>query len=254
MAHKYRLKGTELYESINEIATIIPILRTKKDHEALEMLEKQLNNSINGLETAYEALKQGQSILNQLTDILYGAKDEKSNRNTQVYKATIQAKEVKQQIEKLIAQSHKQYKTHSSPMRGYLRHFQNTYQNWAPNLFTCYDYPNIPNDNNRLELSHSQMKKERRRTTGQQSTAKYLKLHGECAAFTLNFSQNEHNEDCQQLIIDLIRQTDDKQFKKEKLKQKKKSKERGKLIPTKKKLTKTIMNIKQSWGDVYDSN
>lgn len=144
---------------MEEIAEAIPVLRAKKDHEALAILEESLNNSIKGLQIDYEALKQGQSILNQLTDLLYGIKEEKSNRNTQVYKEQMQAGEVKQQIEELLEQSHQQYKTHSSQMREYLKHFQNTYKNWSVNLFTCYDYPNIPNDNNRLELSHSQMKK-----------------------------------------------------------------------------------------------
>ena len=251
LAHKYRLKGTELYESMNEIADAIPILRAKKDHEVLETIQKNLNKSISGLQIDYEALKQGQDLLHQLTDLLYGPTDDKSNRNTQAYKEQKQAKEVKQQVEQLLEQSEEQDKTHSCQMEDYLKHFQNTYQNWSPNLFTCYDYPDIPNDNNRLELSHSQIKKERRRTTGQQSTAKYLKLHGEQAAFTLNFGQGV---DCQQAIIDLIQQTDAEQFKKEKLKQKQKSKERGKLIPTKKKLTKTIKDIILSWGEIYDSD
>jgi len=236
---------------MEEIGQAIPVLRAKKDHEILVSLEESLKNSINGLQIDYEALKQGQSILNQLTDLLYGPKDDKSNRNTQVYKEQTCAKEVKQQLEELLEQTHQQYKTHSSQMREYLRHFQNTYQNWSSNLFTCYDYPNISNDNNRLELSHSQMKKKRRRTTGQQSTAKYFKLHGEHAAFTLNFSQGQN---CQQLIIELIQQTDMEHFQKQKRKQKLKSKERGKLITSKKKLTKTIKNIKLSWGETNDSD
>ena len=79
---------------MEEIAEAIPVLRAKKDHEALVTLEESLNNSIKGLQIDYEALKQGQNILNQLTDLLYGIKEEKSNRNTQVYKEQMQAGEV----------------------------------------------------------------------------------------------------------------------------------------------------------------
>lgn len=245
LAHKHRLKGIELYESMQQISEITPVLRAKKDHKALQELENNLKTSLEGLTTKYQALKQGKSVLDDLTDILYGVKDDKGNRNTQAYKCLVNAEQIQQQVEQLLKQSHEKYKQHSSEMRGYLRHFQNTYLNWSPNLFTCYDYPLIPNDNNRLELSHSQMKKEHRRITGQQSTAKYLKIHGEQAAFTLHFGQQTN---CRQVIIDIIRKTDHLQFEKEKRKLKQKSKERGKTMTTKKRLDKMLIEILQ-WGE-----
>jgi len=246
LAHKHRLKGIELYESMQQISDLIPVLREKKDHLVLQELENNLQASIAGLTTNYQALKQGKSILDDLTDILYGIKDDKGNRNTEIYKSLVNAEQIQQQVTQLLKQSHEKYKQHSSEMRGYLRHFQNTYLNWSPNLFTCYEYPAIPNDNNRLELSHSQMKKQYRRITGQQSTAKYLKIHGEQAAFTLHFGQQTN---CQQVLMDIIRKTDNLQFEKEKRKLKQKSKERGKTMATKKRLDKMLIEVLQ-WGEI----
>lgn len=251
LSHKHRLKGVELYESMAQIADCIPSLRAEKDHSVLEELQIKLENSIAGLKTDYEALKQGKNVLDQLTDVLYGAKDEKGNRNTKDYKIEATGSEVEQEVGQVIEQSFEQYKTHSSQMRKYLLNFQNTYQNWKLNLFTCYDYPDIPNDNNRLELSHSQMKKQHRRITGQQSTAKYLKIHGEQAAFTLNFSQGVNT---QQVLEQVIRQTDYKQFKEQKRKQQLKSKERGRMTTTKRGLHKTLAWLKQNWGKKSDSS
>ena len=79
LSHKHRLKGVELYESMAQIADCIPSLRAEKDHSVLEELQIKLENSIAGLKTDYEALKQGKNVLDQLTDVLYGAKDEKGN-------------------------------------------------------------------------------------------------------------------------------------------------------------------------------
>lgn len=251
LAHKHRFKGVELYETMEKISTAIPVLRAKKDHPVLQQLQTNLEQSLSGIQTNYEALKQGKQILDQVTDVLYGQKDDKGNRNSEQYRKDMDANCVKEQIQKIITQSHNEHKTHSPPMRDYLRHFQNTYTNWAENLFTCYDYPAIPNDNNRLELSHSQMKKQYRRTTGNSNTAKYLKIHGEQAAFTLHFGQQL---DVQKAIIDIILQTDNEQFQKEKQKQKLKSQQRGKTMATKRNLNKMIEEITQNWGQKNDSS
>ena len=85
----------------------------------------------------------------------------------------------------------------------------------------------------------------------QLSTAKYLKIHGEQAAFTLHFGQGA---DISQAVIDIIQQTDYEQFKKEKRKQKLKSQQRGRTTTTKRNLTKTLEEIVQSWGKVNDSS
>ena len=251
LSHKHRLKGVELYESMAQIADCIPDLRAEQDHDILQQLQNKLNNSIAGLQTDYQALKQGKIILDQLTDTLYGTKEDKGNRNTKEYKIKTTAAQVQQEIEQVLDQSYEQYKTHSSQMRGYLRHFQNTCQNWKPNLFTCYDYPDIPNDNNRLELSHSQMKKQHRRITGQSSTSKYLKIHGHNAAFTLNFAQNSNTR---QELEDILRQTDYDSFKKQKKKEKLKSRVRGKIATTKRNLCKTLQYIRQNWAEKNDTS
>jgi len=245
MSHKHRFKGVELYETMHQINEIIPALRKIKDHEVLVQIELNLTNSLAGLQTAYEALKQGQLILAQLTDLLYGTKDEKGIRSTQAYKEETTSHKVKQQIEQLLEQAHQQFKKHSSQMRGYLRHFQNTYQNWNPYLFTCYDYPMIPNDNNRLELSHSQMKRQYRRITGQKCTAKYLKIHGEQAAFLLAYSyaNNSHEE-----LIKLMQQTNIQLMKQQQKRQLSKSQARGQNFATKGRLDKTLQEIKEHWA------
>jgi len=245
MSHKHRLKGVELYESISQIAELVAMLRTIKDHEILEQLQENLSNSLAGLQTDYEALNQGQLILTQLTDLLYGHKDDKGIRHTQIYKEQSDGQKIKQEIEVLLEQSHQQYKKHSTQMRGYLRHFQLTYQNWKTYLFTCYDYPDIPNDNNRLELSHSQMKKQYRRITGQKCTAKYLKIHGEQAAFMLAYA---YANNATQELMELVKQTNYQHLKEQKKLQVLKSKQRGNNFATKKRLFKTLQKVKELWA------
>ena len=253
LSHKHRLKGMELYEAMERISTAIPVLRAKQDHPVLEQLQTNLTNSLAGTETAYQALKQSKELLDQVTDLLYGQKDDKGNRNSEQYRKDTDAKCVKQKVQQILTQSHshEQDKKTCEPMNTYFFHFEKTYANWAQNLFTCYDYPAIPNDNNRLELSHSQMKKEHRRTTGNSNTAKYLKIHGEQAAFTLHFGQQQN---VQQAIIDIILQTDKEQFQKEKQKLKLQSQQRGKARATKGNLNKLIDEMTLNWGKIVDSS
>jgi len=219
-------------------------LNISKDHEVLRQLDKQLNNSLADLRIDYEALQQGQVILGQLADLLYGAKNEKGIRLTQEHKEKSSPKKVKKQVTTLLQKSHKKYKQHSPKMREYLRHFQTTYDNWKENLFTCYEHPYLPNDNNRLELSHSQMKKQYRRITGQKSTAKYLKIHGEQAAFLLSYAYANNSE---QDLIDIITSIDQQQLKEQKKEQLLKSQQRGSNYTTKARLDKTLHNIKELW-------
>lgn len=244
MSHKHRFKGVELYETMSQIKDLISALRVVKDQEVLEQLENSLTNSLAGLQTTYEALKRGQIILAQLSDLLYGAKDKKGVRPTQDYKDKTDSQKIRQQVEDLLEQAHQKHKKHSTEMRGYLRHFQNTYQNWNTYLFTCYDYPKIPNDNNRLELSHSQMKKQYRRITGQKCTAKYLKIHGEQAAYMLAYSYANNS---QEELINLFRQTNPKLMKDQKRQQLLKSQARGLNFATKSRLDKTLQEIKELW-------
>ena len=89
------------------------------------------------------------------------------------------------------------------------------------------------------------MKKQHRRTTGNSNTTKYLKIHGEQAAFTLHFGQQV---DVQKAIIDIIHQTDKEQFQKKKLEQKLHSQQRGKTMSTKRNLKKLIVDISLNWG------
>lgn len=233
----------ELYESMDEILDTVRTLRKSKDHPVLEQLERKLKSSIAEQGVNYQALKHGQTFFTQLTNILYGEKDEKGIRNTQEYKIQSNSQGVEQLVEQLIEQSYEQYTLHSPQMRDYLLHFQNTYQNWKSRLFTCYDYPNIPNDNNRLELSHSQMKRQYRRITGQMSTAKYLKIHGEQIAFLLPYQGQVSEAE----IVNILRKTDYQDLKEQKNQLKEKSRQRGKTTATKSKLDKTLQEIKNNW-------
>jgi len=235
-----------LYESLNLIQQNIAKMRTYEDDEILKELENKLFNSTKGLQTEYEALTQGQAILRELTDLLYGQKDEKGNRLTQVHKEQTDSQSVKEQVETLLNNSHEQFKTHSSEMRAYLKHFEDTHQRWATNLYTCYDFPKIPNDNNRLELSHSQMKKQYRRMTGKSSTAQYLRNHGEQAAYLLAYARSNNSQ--QELEV-LIRNTDNVQLQKQKKRQLVKSQQRGKAMATIKNLVKTLQYTTQQWED-----
>ncbi|MFK7980077.1 MAG: hypothetical protein AB8G86_08860 [Saprospiraceae bacterium] len=246
LSDKHRLKGIELYESMNLIQQNVSKMRAYKDHEILKELENKLVNSTHGLQTDYEALKQGQGILRELTDLLYGQKDEKGNRLTQTYKEQADSQSIKQQVETLLNNRHEQFKSHSTEMRGYLKHFKDTHQRWATNLYTCYDFPKIPNDNNRLELSHSQMKKQYRRITGKSSTAQYLRNHGEQAAYLLAYARSNNS---QQELEALIRNTDNEQLQKQKKRQLVKSNNRGKAMATMKKLVKTLKYAVQQWED-----
>jgi len=245
LSHKHRFKGLEVYDSLKEIKESIVILRKNKDHKILQTLEDKLVTCFSDLEVQYAALKQGKEILNQLTDLLYGAKDDKGDRETEIYKNSKDSKKVKEEVEHLLAESHESYKKHSTEMRGYLRHFQKSYQDWKTNLFTCYDHPEIPNDNNRLELSHSQMKKQYRRITGQKSTAQYLINHGEQAAFILDYTSNKGT---QEDLVELLKQTDSIETKKQKKREKLKSQHRGRNTANRKTLTKTLAKIEQKWG------
>jgi len=211
LSHKHRFKGVELYESMSDMKTIIQDLRAHADHESLHQLEKGITNSLTGLDTTYEALKLGQSLLSEVADTLYGTKDEKGNKDTTTYKSQRTSEQVEQELKQLIESTHQAHKTHSSEMRGYLKHFWDTFDRWKTHLFTCYDHPEMPNDNNRLELSHSQMKKQRRRITGQSSTSKFLKNWGEQAAFALELY---YETNIPEILTDILRQTNYELLKK----------------------------------------
>lgn len=244
LSHKHRFKGVELYKSMSEIKATIQELRAHADHDALHQLEKGITNSLTGLDTSYEALQYGQVLLCKIADTLYGTKDEKGNRDTATYKRRTTSEQVEEKLKQLIESTHQSYKTHSSEMRGYLKHFSDTFDRWKTHLFTCYDYPEMPNDNNRLELSHSQMKKQRRRITGQSSTSKFLKNWGEQAAFALELSCETK---IPEILTDILIQTNYELLKQEKQQQQQKSKKRGMTITTKKKLTKALQQITESW-------
>lgn len=244
MSDKHRFKGLMCYEAILEIVSYLYESYQVKPLPVIEQLFKKLVNALAPLKEAYQALVIGKNILDQLTDLLYGKLNKNKKRPTQQYKEQTNSQQVKQQVEQLLEEAFSQHKTHSHHIRGYLRHFENTYHNWKTFLFTCYDYPFLPNDNNEHELTNSQLKKQYRRITGQSSTAKYLKNHGEQAGFILNYAKEHKNET---YLIQFIQKVDQNKLKELKRKQKDKSRKRAKTITTKKQLTKTLKSINDIW-------
>ena len=105
----------------------------------------------------------------------------KSNsfRLSKEHRASHSAKEIKQKVEQLIADFKQTNKASSTLCRKIIRNFETVYNNWEANIFTCYEYDFIPNDNNSLESNHNKVKRAIRKITGNKSTAQSLLVYGE---------------------------------------------------------------------------
>ena len=177
-----------MYEQFSSAIETIEKMQQIQPHPLLKRLAKLLAGSLEAWHGAYPDLKIGQRFLEQLAGCLYGPKqqmpeDKKPLRHAKDYREKHTAAEVKQKAEQLLAEFQNQHKAVSPLARSFVRHFNNTYDNWKANLFTCYDYGFIPNDNNALEASHNQLKRAIRRATGHKSSAKPLVAQGEQLIF-----------------------------------------------------------------------
>ena len=95
-----------------------------------------------------------------------------------------------------------------------------------------------------MELSHSRVKRQHRRITGQRNTARYLKIHGQQAIHTLEYATTGAS---QNVFKEVLQRTDYTQLKKQKKQQRQKSKQRGSLLPTPKALKKLKDKVIAVW-------
>lgn len=222
LSDKHQFKGIRLYEHSAKLAKAIENLQVLSANKILKNLGRLLSNSIEGLAQRYEDLKISAQLMERLTDILYGPKAGKAGRNTQAYKEKMTGQEVKQELLQTIEQFKEQHKTRSTFIRQVVKHLEKTVANWETYLYTCYDHPQLPNDNNALEVSHSHLKAHHRRMTGKRNADKFLLRHGEQAVFCLAHQQTPMED-----LIELLRRADFDQYQQDHKIEKEKSKRRG---------------------------
>jgi len=188
----YKLRGIQMYEQFEAAIKTIQKMEKKQPHPLLVRLKVMLISSIEGKQSTYTDLKKAHCFLGQLTDILYGKLQQIHNqiqliRLSEVHRKESSAEQLQQQVEQLIADFQENNKRRSPLCRKISRNFETTYANWKSNIFTCYQYDFIPNDNNSLESNHNKVKRTIRKITGNKSTAHSLLVYGEefviCQAF-----------------------------------------------------------------------
>lgn len=180
----YELRGTQMYEQFNQAIKVIGKMEEKHTHPLLVRLKQMLMTSIEQKQPVYEDLKKAHSFLGQLTDILYGKRQKIPQqkqlvRLSQKHRINHTAQQIEQQVEQLITDFKQSNKERSTLCRKFIRSFEITFHNWKANLFTCYEHPFIPNDNNELESNHNKVKRAIRKITGHKSTAQPLLVYGE---------------------------------------------------------------------------
>ncbi len=211
-----------LYEHTAKLAGAIEDLQLMAPNEILKDLGQLLAKSIEGQTQTYEDLKISAQVIGGLTDTLYGPKTDKGQRNTQAYKEKMNSEQVKKQVNQTIAKFKEEHKTRSTFTREVIDNLEKTAANWETYLYSCYDHPALPNDNNALEVSHSRLKAQHRRMTGKRNADKFLLRHGEQAVFCLAHQQTPMED-----LIGLLTQADFDKYQQENKKEKEKSKLRG---------------------------
>jgi len=180
----YELRGIIMYEQFRQAIETIKKMEQKRSHPLLTRLKEMFIESIQGQQSTFDDLTKAHRFLGQLTAILYGEKQEivsqkKEMRLSAAHRKEQTTSQVEQNIDQLIADFKDNNKKRSTLCRAFILNFENTYKNWKPNIFTCYDHDFIPNDNNALESNHNKVKRVIRKTTGHKSTAKALLIYGE---------------------------------------------------------------------------
>ncbi len=226
----HHFKGVQMYQTVRHTAGQIEKMRNKRDHPVLKALQHLLQSSIAAHQATYESLWIIQIFLSQVTDLLYGPKVQikpgsKPQRDAPAYRSRAGSAEVRQKFEKLMADFEQQYKTHSPTCREFIRHLKNTYANWKTHLYSCYEHPLLPNDNNDLERFNSSLKSLHRRMTGKKNSRKFLLKYGEQAIFSIaytNVPDQKFIELFENLDFEMVRQKE-KQYKQQ-------AKQRGKRM------------------------
>ena len=203
-----------MYQTVQHTVGHIQKMRNKRDHPVLKDLQDLLQNSIAAHQATYEPIKIVQAFLSRMTDILYGPKVQlkpksKPERDTSAYKIRSCPAEVQQKFEEHMTDFEQKYKTHSPICREFIRHIKNTYGNWKNHLYTCYEHPLLPNDNNDLERFNSSLKSLHRRMTGKKNSRKFLLKYGEqaifCVAYT-NVADEKFIELFEHLDFEMVRE------------------------------------------------
>lgn len=188
----YELRALSMYEQFIEALATIKKMEKIKPHPILKRLRIMFEKSIEGCASLYRDTKVAAEVLTQLTDLLYGkrTKDKETKaitRSSVLYRQQNKASFVKDAIENLI-DIYKEKTKHSSTLcRQINHHFENSFNLWKQHIFTCYEYPFIPNDNNALEANHNILKRAIRKITGRKSTRQALLIYGEELLFCHTF-------------------------------------------------------------------
>ena len=243
----YELRGVRMYEQFTQAIETIKKMEQKRVHPLLSRLKEMFLQSIQAHQSTYEDLKKAHCFLEELTDILYGKKQEIPGQKQWVRLSSKHRKEqtasqVEQNIDQLIADFKQDNKKRSTLCREFILNFETTYKNWKPNIFTCYDHDFIPNDNNDLESNHNKVKRVIRKTTGHKSTAQALKMYGE----ELIYCQVFFDEPPEEFLTALA----DVNFNKVKLRQKElklKQQKRGLKIRVINQTEKVLEKVLNDW-------
>jgi len=181
---EYGLRGVDMYEQFGLAIKMIKKMEKKQSHPLLSRLKEMFVHSIKAEKSTYEDLKKANHFLGQLTDILYGKKQKIAEqkqliRLSEQHRKEHTAIDIERQIDQLIVDFKENNKKRSTLCREIILNFETVYKNWKPNIFTCYEYDFIPNDNNSLESNHNKVKRVLRKITGNKSTAQPLLVYGE---------------------------------------------------------------------------
>lgn len=239
------MRGAQMYEQFMGALKTIKKMEKKRTHPLLSRLKEMLLDSIEGRKDTYADLKKAHSFLEQLTDILYGKRQKVPNQKQKVrlseqHRKNHRAIEIEQQVEQLIQDFKEATKKRSTLCRTFIRNFETTYENWKPNIFTCYEYDFLPNDNNALESNHNKVKRRIRKITGLKSTARSLLIYGEEFVLSQAFYDKSPED-----FLEALSQVDFGIIAKKQMQLKEQQKNRGRktrVVTQTKKMLKKVFN------------
>ncbi len=222
ISHPYKLPGLQLINHFQETISAIALIREHEDHASLSSLEKLLSESIDEYILLSGDISKAEVWIKDLTDILLGKKNKKGERNTERCKQRMSKKRVKKKFEAYVFDLIKEKEKHSPLLQEFIDHVRKTHNNWKKYLYTCYDFPFLPNTNLELELSHSRMKRVHRKISGKKHSQRFLLLYGEKLAFVMQW---ELTPDTLSSLLEVI---DQKELQQRTNRDRMKSRRRGK--------------------------
>jgi len=242
----YELRGVQMYEQFTDAVKIIKKMEKKGTHPLLSRLKEMYQNSVAGKKDTYQDLKKAHLFLEQLTDILYGKKQKHPKQNQTIrfseqHRKDHTAAQIQQQVEQLILSFKEDTKKRSTLCRTFIKNFETVYENWKSNLFTCYEYDFLPNDNNALESNHNKVKRRIRKITGYKSTARALLIYGEELIWSQAFFDKESED-----FLEALSQTDFEVVANKQQKLKEQQRKRGMKIRI---INQTKEMLKKAYND-----